>query len=407
MDREALLAEARDFRGRAPDAGGIHLVGAHGELRHAVHLRGLERRDFDIQFERRQELLQTGRRARRARPFRPLRVHLAAAAIFLGDARPVEGPHVGQEAGDFLGAGGQQQREHLRSAGLHLPHLLGIVVHQDQGVEAQFQFLGERRQVAGLGIPIDALRHEIARRQRHFRMRAESSHHVLRIILAAQGKQHTGAAALRHQFLQCAARRVEHDALGTVLAADARPQGVVAIERDCLERGRGDGVDLPRQRRGQGHEIERRIRHASQFVGVWVVHLRHRVEGGDFGGGEQVDRGQSGDAAAHLLVQLDGAWTQHDDQRDTHASGRGAHGIHESGGLSGGPVVETDQHHIDAAGIAAEQSRGVEQFLKDLMVGGEAQVGGQSQFAHPEGQAGLDGVGGKSSADRDEQIPLY
>ena len=85
------------------------------------------------------------------------------------------------------------------------------------------------------------------------------------------------AAALRHELLECAARRVEHHALGAVLAADAGPQGVVAIERDDLEWRRDDGVDLARDRGGQRHEIERRIRHVSEFVAVRIVDLGHRV----------------------------------------------------------------------------------------------------------------------------------
>ena len=248
-----------------------------------------------------------------------------------------------RKSGISAARAGSSERQHLGSAGLHFLHLLGIVVHQDEGVEAEFQFFGERREVAGLGIPVDALRHEIRRGERHFRMRAEGGGHILFVVLAAQGEQHALAAALRHELLERAARRIEHDALGTVLAADAGPQGVVAIERDDFEWRRGDGVNLARQRGGQGHEIERRVGYASQFVAVRIVDFGHGVEGGDLGGGEQVDGGQVRDAAAHLVVQLDGAGTQDDDQRDRHARGGGAHGIDEFGGLSGGPIVEADQ----------------------------------------------------------------
>ena len=104
MHREALFAEAGDFRRAAPDAGHIHLVGAPGELRHAVHLRRLHGRNPDLQFQRCQEALQAGGSALHARPFRALQVHLAAPAVFLRDARPVEGPDVRQKPGYLFGA---------------------------------------------------------------------------------------------------------------------------------------------------------------------------------------------------------------------------------------------------------------------------------------------------------------
>ena len=60
--------------------------------------------------------------------------------------------------------------------------------------------------------------------------------------------------------------------------------------------------------------------------------------------------------------------------------------------MSSGPIVEANQDDVDAAGIAGEQSGGIEQFLKDLVVRGEAEFAGESQFAHPKGQGGLDGL---------------
>ena len=120
-----------------------------------------------------------------------------------------------------------------------------------------------------------------------------------------------------------------------------------------------------------------RVGQVAQFVAVRIVHVRHRVEGGDFGGGEQIDRGQSGHAAAHHIVELEGAGTQDDNQRHGHTPGCAAHGIDKFDGLSGRPVVEADQHDVDAACIAREQARGVEQFLKNLVIGGEAELGGE------------------------------
>ena len=173
VDRQALFGQALDFRRGAADTGGIHLVGALRELGNAVHLRRLHRCDPDIEFERREEIFQAGGGALGACALRALDVHVAAAAVFLGDAGAVEGPDVGQEIGDFGGARGQCERQRLGSAGLHFLDLLRTVVHQDESVQADFELAGERRQVAGLGVPVDALRREIREAQRHFRMGAE------------------------------------------------------------------------------------------------------------------------------------------------------------------------------------------------------------------------------------------
>src|SRR6185436_11071981 len=100
-------------------------------------------------------------------------------------------------------------------------------------------------------------------------------------------------------------------------------------------------------------------------------------------------------------------WTEDEDQRRGGMHGRGAYGIEKLRCLSSRPIVEANQDYVDAAGIAGEQSGGIEQFLKDLVVGGEAEFAGESQFAHPKGQGGLDGFRNKSGADRNRQIPLY
>ena len=196
VDRQALLGEALDFRRGAAYAGGIHLVGALRELRDAVHLRGLHGCDRDFELERREEIFEAGRGAGGAGALGALGVHFAAAAIFIGDARAVEGPDVREEGGNLRGARGQQQGQHLGSAGLHFLNFLGIVVDVDKRIEAEFQLFGERCEIGGLGIPVDALRHEIAGRERHVRMSAEGGGHILFIILTAQGEQQPVAAAL-------------------------------------------------------------------------------------------------------------------------------------------------------------------------------------------------------------------
>ena len=141
-----------------------------------------------------------------------------------------------QEFRDLGGRVGQRERERLGRAGLRLRHFLGVVVHQNDAVEPKIKFVGERGQVRAFGLPIDALRREILQRSGISGMRLKRSRDVLFVVLAAEREQHALVPARAHELLQGAARRIEHHALGPILAADAGPQRVVAIERDHLER---------------------------------------------------------------------------------------------------------------------------------------------------------------------------
>ncbi len=109
-----------------------------------------------------------------------------------------------------------------------------------------------------------------------------------------------------------------------------------------------------------------------------VVHVGHGVEGGNLSGGQQIDRRQAAHPAAHHVVELQVAGTQDDNERDRSTPGSRADGIHKFAGLSAGPVVEANQHHVDSAGIAHEHSGGVEQFLEDLLIGCEVEFAGES-----------------------------
>src|SRR5205085_1678740 len=105
-------------------------------------------------------------------------------------------------------------------------------------------------------------------------------------------------AALRHELLQGAAGRVDRDALRAVLAADAGPQGLVAIERDDLV-GRGaDSVNTARDGGGERDEIFGRVGQVAELVGMRVVDGFDGVERVDRGGRNYVDRGKVGHAFA-------------------------------------------------------------------------------------------------------------
>ena len=84
--------------------------------------------------------------------------------------------------------------------------------------------------------------------------------------------------ALRgHELLQRAARGVRLDALRAVFAADAAPEGFVAVERDHFIRRAAERVHLARDGRGQRGEEFRRVGDVPEFVGVRVMLRRHGV----------------------------------------------------------------------------------------------------------------------------------
>ena len=290
VDREALGGQALDFRRRAPYAGDVHLVGALGELGDAAGLGGLQRGDGDIEFQGGQEIREVRGGAGGAGAFGALGVEFAAAAVFVGDAGTVEGPYVSQKIGDF-GRARERQGERLGCPGLGFLDFLGIVVHQDEGVQADFQFVGERGEVGGLVVPVDTLGDEVGEGQRHAWVGVEGGGNVLWVVLAAQGEEHAVGAQAGHELLQAAARGIEDDAFGAVLAADAGPQGVVAIEGDGLERRGDDGVDFAHDGGGERDEVEGCVGDVAEFVAVGIVNFRHGVECGDLLVGEQVDRG--------------------------------------------------------------------------------------------------------------------
>ncbi len=163
VDGEAFGAARRWISAaRAPDAGDVHLVGALGELGDAGGLRGLQRGDGDFEFEGGEEIGEVGGGAGGAGALGALGVEFAAAAVFVGDAGAVEGPDVSAGNRGFRRRrAGSAQGERLGRAGLGFLDFLGIVVDQDEGVQADFEFVGERGEVGGLVVPVDALGDEI------------------------------------------------------------------------------------------------------------------------------------------------------------------------------------------------------------------------------------------------------
>ena len=420
-DHVALQAAARDLRFGAADAGGIHLVGALGKLGDARQLVRTHGRDLYYKLERGQKFFQRAGGAAGAGAVCLLGVEFGAAPVFGGHAGAVEGPHVAQKQRNLRGLGGQRQGQHLGRGGLRLVAFLGAIVHQDETIEPQFEFRGERCQALALTFPIDPAGRKIAQRERHFRMRGEHLFDILRVVLAAQGQQHSLAPARRHEFLQRAPGRIDGDALRPVFAADSSPQGFVAVERDGLERGIGNGVNLARDGGGQRHEELRSVGQMAEFLAVRIVDLGHGIQRGHFIRQDAVDRWQVARAfAENAQARFErggvlgcGRADGQDERRRQAAGGRTDCLQQVARGSGGRDVFQTDQGHVETAAIAGEQARGIQQLLKELRVSGETDLIVETEFRRPKGQARLNGFGGKCCTDGDpaivegHEIPLY
>ena len=233
-------------------------------------------------------------------------------------------------------------------------------------------------QIAGLGIPVHSLRHKITGRKRHVRMSANvaaTSSSLFLLHIASSSPSRRRSAMRRWS----AARRIENDSFGR---PRRRFQPRVSSQSGAVTLNCGATMRRSaRAARWQGHEIERRIGHTSGFVAMRIVHFGHGVQGGDLRSGQQVDGGQVRDTAWTDIFQWNGGWTEDEDQRDScDARPRCARASRNSDVSSIGPVVEANQDHVDAAGITGEQSGGIEQFLKDLVVKGRKR---SSPGSHP------------------------
>src|SRR5215472_5676311 len=72
-----------------------------------------------------------------------------------------------------------------------------------------------------------------------------------------------------------------------------------------------------------------------------------------------------------------------------------------------GPVFEAQQHHVQSIAIASQKPGGVQQLLKHLVVGGEADLAIELHLAQPERQRWLQSFGGESGADGNGRCRLF
>ena len=79
--------------------------------------------------------------------FLVLTIKFGAAAIFDGQLQVIENPAVFQESGDLLGILRQLQGQNVRTIGFHFGAFHRVVIQEDETIQAELQFLGERFQI--------------------------------------------------------------------------------------------------------------------------------------------------------------------------------------------------------------------------------------------------------------------
>ncbi len=154
----------------------------------------------------------------------------------------------------------------------------GVVVYEDEAVQPEPEFLGQRHYICRFRLPVDAPRNKMLHPQRELGMGAEGFYYIFVVVFATQAEQHARLMLRQHEFLQCAPRRIEHDTLGAVFAAHALPERLIAIQYNHLVGRHPKRLDLPGGQRSERGEEGRFVRDMPQHVAIGVVVVRHRVE---------------------------------------------------------------------------------------------------------------------------------
>src|SRR5205823_2754164 len=128
-----------------------------------------------------------------------------AFAVFIGDLEVVKDPNVREKTRDRWQILGKLQRDHARTIGLDFGALNRVVVDENEAVEAEVEFGGERFEVLRFGGPIEATSSEIFALERHV-VATKDFLDIVRIVLAAETKEQAGVQLGAHELLQRAAR---------------------------------------------------------------------------------------------------------------------------------------------------------------------------------------------------------
>src|SRR5262245_34193515 len=101
---------------------------------------------------------------------------------------------------------------------------------------------------------------------------------VLGIVFAAQAKQHAGVPLLEHKLLKDLVVLIQPYAFRTILAADALPKRIIAVESGHLIPAGADGMKPTRNHSAEGGKKLGSIRHVPKLVRVRIVIIRYGIQ---------------------------------------------------------------------------------------------------------------------------------
>ena len=356
--RDARL-EPGGERGEA--AGGeVELVGLLRQLEHARQLVGRRAAGGDPQLERGDERGEVGRGGGDRPPLQLDAHRLRLRRVLRCRAEGVERPQVGDER---VLQGRLRRQQHGARAGaraLHVAHLDRVVVDEDNRLQLGEPELGRRRgDVGALGLPVLLVQHEVVVRERPLGVRREGRADVRRHVLAAGDEHQAALLAALERRLQ---RQVGDERLGAVLAHDAAPERVVAVDARHLERA-------ARHVRHEAHreDAERAVqpvavRNRRELLGA-------RVKLGRPGGGGQVgDDHLAQPRAVHAPRRRRRLTLRADDDAERRLRrGRGVVPRERGPQLRRvRDVLRPHEEHVDPRGVPVEELRRAEQALHHL-----------------------------------------
>ena len=220
----------------------IKLICFPDQLCDTRQIDGLEGSEDHRHLESPQKVVHALRRLKKGVARSVGRVLLSAPRVVGSEGNRLEVARV-RQASDVLGCIGRQLGD--SNHGEALPYarsLCGIIVDKDQTVDSDVQQLGNSLQVGGLVFPVRDEGRDIRPLQEHLWMVAEHRLRYRRVILRADGQNHTTLSQLLGVTLQ---RKVgftgpgalpQDDSFRAVVTDHATPKSVVEIEDETFFR---------------------------------------------------------------------------------------------------------------------------------------------------------------------------
>ena len=128
--------------------------------------------------------------------------------------------------------------------------------------------------------------------QGHVRPALEYSAHVLFVVLAAKAKEHARIPLCAHEGLKRPPWQIDANTFGPILAANARPQGLIAIQHDHLPGQAVEDMKLADNQSAESREKKRGIRNMPKFLRMRIVVVAYGVKRADIIRSHKINRVQ-------------------------------------------------------------------------------------------------------------------